>query len=69
MSNQPLADAFLAGSETFLAGLPENNPYGVPTKQFDDMATQWQRGYRNTRKWNRFNATIKARRGAMETAS
>jgi hypothetical protein len=60
--NQPLADAFYAGADAFKAGLPETaNPYS-DGKDWLSLQYQWSRGYRNTRKRARFNATIAARR-------
>lgn len=52
-----LTQAFYDGSETFKKGLGEINPF----KNGSEVYRQWKRGYRNTRKTARFNATIKAR--------
>ena len=49
--------AFMGGRQAFCDGLPENNPYST-----GDRAKEWTRGYRNTRKSARFDATIKARK-------
>jgi hypothetical protein len=61
---QPLADAFIAGRAAFKSGLHESvNPHSdaatAPSK-FSSLQCQWSRGYRNTRKSARFDATIAA---------
>lgn len=59
MSNQPLADAFFAGRDAFRAGKELTEcPFAGDTQ----LAYEWTRGYKNTRKQARFDATIAKRR-------
>jgi hypothetical protein len=60
-----LLAAFREGEAASRAGQPDTNPYGNSTKALDDMATQWQSGYRNTRGAVRFDAIIAARRNRL----
>lgn len=60
-TNQPLYQAYCEGREAYNIGSLElANPYQ------GEMAAEWKRGYRNTRKHVRFAATIKARQDAMK---
>jgi hypothetical protein len=53
----PPAGAFYAGHNAYLLGHPEtHNPHTD-----ERLAHEWKRGYRNTRKQDRFKATIAAR--------
>lgn len=62
---QVLADTFRAGHNAYLTGEPEAaNPYrGMATDPFGEprLYREWKRGYRNARKRDRFNATIRNR--------
>lgn len=62
MSNQPLADAFFAGKKAYQNGEDlKSNPFPKGDGSITDIHHQWNRGYINTRKSDRFNATIRAR--------
>lgn len=56
MTNQPLAEAFFKGRDAFLANQE------ITVNPFDgELAVQWERGFKNTRRNARFDATIKSR--------
>lgn len=72
MNFHPITQAFRNGSEAFRLGQSrEMNPHGQPVKvrpphdwnapSAVSLAFEWDRGYRNTRKQARFDATIAAR--------
>ena len=64
MTKHPLYEAFELGAADYRAGKDESNPYtdgeGMGNSHQSCQA-QYRRGYRNTRKHDRFAKTIAAR--------
>lgn len=74
----PPATAFAAGCAAFRTGQDEKaNPFvgraytfvGRFETEVFDLGKEWMRGYRNTRKYARFQATIGARRLSVLAAT
>lgn len=60
-TNQPLYQAYCDGRDDYNVGKQEGFPY-----KEKELAAEYRRGYRNTRKHARFAATIKARQEAKK---